>query len=90
MTQIHKSNALALMANYQQHIAMAGNRHSQLVLGSHQVELCIFANTLREIIRYRRILLNLGVWKKDISYDFFSHTDTTEDFHIISISFHID
>lgn len=90
MTQIHKSIALALMATYQQHIAMAGNVHSQLTLGRHQVDLCIFADSLPEIIRYRRILLNLGVWKKDISYDFFSHADTTQDFHLISLSFKID
>lgn len=83
MTQIHKSIALALMATYQQHIALAGNKHSQLTLGRHQVDLCIFADTLAEIIRYRRILINLGVWKKDISYDFYGHADTTIDFHCI-------
>lgn len=90
MTQINKSIALALMATYQQHVALAGNNHSQLTLGRHDVTLHVFADTLPEIIRYRRILLNLGVWKNDISYDFFSHEDTTLDFHTISITFHID
>ena len=90
MTLIHKSNALALMANYQQHITMAGNSHSQLTIGRHQVDLCVFANTLNEIIRYRRILLNLGVWKKDIIYDFYSHNDTSQDFHTITITFNLD
>lgn len=84
MTTIHKSIALSLMATYQQHIAMAGNTHSQLSLGRHQVTLYVFADTLPEAIRYRRILLNLGVWKKDIQYDLFSHNDNSRDFHTIS------
>lgn len=84
MTTIHKSIALSLMATYQQHIAMAGNTHSQLTFGKHQVTLYVFADTLPEAIRYRRILLNLGVWKKEIEYDFFSHNDTSRDFHTIS------
>lgn len=90
MTTIHKSIALALMANYQQHITMAGNCHSQLTIGRHQIDFCVFAKSLPEIIRYRRILLNLGVWKKDIIYDFYSHNEISRDFHTITITFNID
>lgn len=89
MTTINKSIALALMANYQQHIAMAGNTHSQVTLSSYSVILHIFADTLPEIIRYRRILLNLGVWKKDIEYDFFAHEDETKDFHLLTYTIEI-
>lgn len=90
MTQIHKSIALALMASYQQHLAMAGNDHSQLSLGKHQVTLNVFAHSLSETIRYRRVLINLGVWKKDIVYDFFAHQDTSRDFHLLTYTIEID
>ena len=84
MTQIHKSIALALMATYQQHLAKAGNVHSTIEMGKCQVTLNVFAHSLPETNRYRRILLNLGVWKKDIEYGFFPHENTTQDFHLIS------
>lgn len=90
MTQIHKSIALALMANYQQHLAMAGNKQSTIELGTNHVALNVFADTLDEIIRYRRILLNLGVWKKDIEYDFFHHDDNTQDFHTLTITIDLE
>lgn len=90
MTQIHKSIALSLMATYQQHIAMAGNTHSQLTLGKHHVTLHVFADTLPEIIRYRRILINLGVWKKEIMHDFYHHGDTTRDFYLLTYTIEID
>ena len=90
MTQIHKSIALALMATYQQHLAMAGNDHNNVELGGHQVTLNVFADTLSEIIQYRRILLNLGVWKKDIEYDFFHHDDITQDFHTLTYTINFE
>lgn len=90
MTQIHKSVALALMATYQQHIALAGNKQSQLTLGRHQVDLCIFADTLAEIIRYRIILIKLGVLEKDISYDYYGESVFRPEFHTISLSFEFD
>lgn len=86
MTQIHKSVALALMSHYQQYLALAGNDHNQVSLRKHQVTLKVFALTLENIIRYRRVLLNLGVWKKDIEYDFFAHDDITRDFHLLTIT----
>ena len=90
MTTINKSIALALMATYQQHITMAGSTHNQVSLSSYQVTLYVYADTLAEIIRYRRILLNLGVWKKDIKYDFFAHDDKSQDFHLISYTIEIE
>lgn len=90
MTQIHKSVALALMSHYQQYLALAGNDHSQVTLGKRRVTLDVFARTLTDIIRYRRVLLNLGVWKKDIEYEFFSHHDNTPDFHLISLTIEFD
>lgn len=90
MTKIHKSIALSLMATYQQHVAMAGNVHSQLSIGRHQVDLCIFADSLTEIHQYGEVLLNLGVSAEDINYDFFGHQDTAKDFHLITITFNID
>lgn len=84
MTTIHKSIALSLMATYQQHITMAGNTHNQVSFSSHQLTLHVFADTLPEIIRYRKILINLGVWKKDIEYNFFTHEDKTKDFHLLT------
>lgn len=90
MTQINKSIALALMATYQQHIALAGNNHSEVCLGARRVTLDVYAQTLTDIIRYRRVLLNLGVWKKDIEYQFFSHYDNTPNFHLISLTIAYD
>ena len=90
MTMIHKSVALALMSHYQQYLSLAGNSHNQVTLGKHQVNLYVYADTLSEIIYYRRILINLGVWKKDIIYDFFSHDDTSQDFHTISYTIKFD
>lgn len=90
MTLIHKSIALALMATYQQYLATAGNDHSQVSLGKHQVTLNVFALSLPEIIKYRRILLDLGVWKKDIEYDFFAHQDTSRDFHLLTYTIEIE
>ena len=86
MTQIHKSIALALMATYQQHVVKAGNEHCTIELGKYQVTLNVFAHSLSETNRYRRILLNLGVCKKDIEYGFFPHDNTDQDFHLISYS----
>lgn len=86
MALVNKSIALALAATYLQHTAIAGNDHSMLTLGRHSVTLNIICDTLPEIIRYRRILLNLGVCKKDIKYQFYAHDDKTLDFHCIDIN----
>lgn len=90
MTKIHKSVALALMATYQQHITIAGNSHNRLTLAKHYVELCIFADTSSEILQYGGILIKLGVMSEDIKYDFYSHDDTTRDFHTITITINIE
>lgn len=90
MAKVNKSIALALAATYQQHITMAGNDHSLIKLGKYDVTLHIFEDTLPELIRYRRILLELGVCKKDIKHYFYGHDDKTQDFHTICITINFE